>query len=147
MLTWTDERCDELRQMCASPERPSAGDMGRELGVSRNAIIGKVLRLGLELPNHGNVSPTGGRRIPGRPRKLRFQHKPPTAPQPPVEPAILPEPTGLEITFMQLQPHHCRYPSGEGRDILFCGATAIEDAPYCQFHSRVCYQPAKGARG
>lgn len=143
MFDWTDERCDELRRLQGM--NFSASQIGQRLGgITKNAVIGKLGRLGIQGKRGPKPAPKPA--TVAKQRKARFQ-TPPTAPQPPVEPVILPEPTGLQITFMQLEPHHCRYPSGEGRDILFCGTTALEGLPYCSFHSRVCYQPAKGARG
>ena len=45
-MTWTDERVDELSKLWASGYSASA--IGRMLGVSKNAVVGKTHRLGLE---------------------------------------------------------------------------------------------------
>lgn len=42
---WTPERIERLKQLRA--ESKSFTEIGRELGISRNAISGKVWRLGL----------------------------------------------------------------------------------------------------
>lgn len=140
---WDDAACAKLRRLWV-PDGPSARAIGAELGCSRNAVIGKAGRLELEPRSQGRP-PTSLKPRPKRTTK--FQHKTTPVRPPAGAPLVIEPPTGPQITFMQIEPHHCRYPSGEGSSILFCGATAIEDMPYCPFHSRVCYQPAKGARG
>lgn len=51
---WNFESCDRLRQLAA--EGLSASEIGRELGVSRSAVLGKARRLGVTI---------GGGRGPG----------------------------------------------------------------------------------
>ena len=47
-MSWTDERVETLKRMWA--EGQSASQIAKELGgVTRNAVIGKVHRLGLSL--------------------------------------------------------------------------------------------------
>src|SRR4028118_2052185 len=54
-MSWTDERVETLRRMWA--EGASASQIAKELGgVTRNAVIGKVHRLGLS-----NRAGPGGR--------------------------------------------------------------------------------------
>lgn len=42
-MTWTDERVAVLRKMRA--EGGSAGQIAREMGLTRNAVIGKLWRM------------------------------------------------------------------------------------------------------
>jgi GcrA cell cycle regulator len=37
------------------------------------------------------------------------------------------------VTFLELGPHHCRYPIGDPKttDFRFCGALRLDDKPYC----------------
>lgn len=57
-MSWTDERVETLKRMWA--EGQSASQIAKELGgVTRNAVIGKVHRLGLSNRNPGQ---TGGLR-------------------------------------------------------------------------------------
>lgn len=46
-LKWTPERVEMLRELVARGD--SAGQIGRSMGISRNAAVGKVMRLGLKL--------------------------------------------------------------------------------------------------
>ncbi|MBA3326407.1 MAG: GcrA cell cycle regulator [Rhodobacteraceae bacterium] len=76
-MSWTDERVETLRAMWA--EGKSASQIAKELGgVTRNAVIGKVHRLGLS-----NRGPNGD-----RPEE--------EAPAPAAEAATLPEPETVE---------------------------------------------------
>lgn len=142
MFDWTDERCDELRRLQGM--NFSASQIGQRLGgITKNAVIGKLGRLGIQGKRGPKPAPKPA--TVAKQRKARFQ-MPPTAPQPPVEHVMERCAAGLEITFMQLQPHHCRYPSGEGRDILFCGRTALDGFAYCPAHCRICYQAPQARR-
>ena len=84
-MSWTDERVETLKKMWA--EGQSASQIAKELGaVTRNAVIGKVHRLGLS----NRVGPSGG--------KDEDEVEVPVAPVPPpwVEPVREPEPVRVE---------------------------------------------------
>lgn len=53
-----------------------------------------------------------------------------------------------EVTFEQLQTHHCRFSYGEPRsiDFRFCGKPRWNGAPYCEAHCAVCYTPSHPVR-
>jgi len=68
-MSWTDERIDQLRQMW---ERGmTASQIAEELGgVSRNAVIGKAHRLGLQArPSPVKAAEAGRTAAPAQPRK------------------------------------------------------------------------------
>ncbi|MBN8290338.1 GcrA cell cycle regulator, partial [Rhodobacter sp. NTK016B] len=55
-MSWTDERVELLKKMWA--EGKSASQIAKELGsVTRNAVIGKVHRLGLSSRTTGDSEP------------------------------------------------------------------------------------------
>jgi GcrA cell cycle regulator len=61
-MSWTDERVETLKKMWA--EGQSASQIAKELGgVTRNAVIGKVHRLGLS--NRAGAGPEVGTAVPG----------------------------------------------------------------------------------
>ncbi len=63
-MSWTDERVETLKKMWA--EGQSASQIAKELGgVTRNAVIGKVHRLGLSNRTGGPVAGPGGSAAPG----------------------------------------------------------------------------------
>jgi GcrA cell cycle regulator len=126
----------------------SYGQIARELGhgLTRNAVIGKVHRLGLDRRGHA-FTPT--QKFPKAPRAPRFwKPKRILAPfkfikaKAEMEPETSPDP----VTLMQLKPRHCRWPLGEPRDpdMLYCGATKIEGYSYCGRHCEAAYQPRRG---
>ena len=66
-MSWTEERVETLKKMWA--EGQSASQIAKELGgVTRNAVIGKVHRLGLSNRINGSV--------PGRPEDAEMEDGP-----------------------------------------------------------------------
>lgn len=141
-MGWTDQRCDMLRAMCA--EGLAYSQIGAELGVSRNAAIGKAARLGIAKqdatprstprphPKHRPI-----KRVPWQPSvKLA---EPPPAPEP------MPDTPDEQIPPEQRRQLHeltnttCRWPVGTPGhdDFFYCGhesADLIGGRPYCPSH-------------
>ena len=46
------------------------------------------------------------------------------------------------VSFADLEPHHCRFPTGFGLDATYCGKTKVFGS-YCAAHARICYLPAR----
>ena len=95
-MSWTDERVETLKKMWA--EGQSASQIAKELGgVTRNAVIGKVHRLGLS-------NRVGGGVVEGEPPEVAAPMaapRPEPAPKPayvetPVRPAAAPERVATE---------------------------------------------------
>ncbi|MEO0486321.1 MAG: GcrA family cell cycle regulator [Pseudomonadota bacterium] len=79
-MSWTDERVEILKKMWA--EGQSASVIAKELGgVTRNAVIGKVHRLGLS-NRSGGASPAK----PAPEKKAKVAPKPAPAPEPEAKP-------------------------------------------------------------
>ncbi|MDR3510646.1 MAG: GcrA family cell cycle regulator [Caulobacteraceae bacterium] len=126
-------------------EGQSAAQIANRLGgVTRNAVIGKVHRLGLG----GRVSasaPSGHARRPAyraRPARARRASRPPIAPQAP----RAPEAPGLIVDLVDLGAHACRWPIGDPKHagFTFCGRPA--DGPYCPAHAAASVQPGTAWR-
>ena len=121
---WTAERVSLLQQLWASGA--TAGAIGAQLGFSRSAVLGKILRL-RRAPTSSAVPKAR------RARRRSKQSKPPlTAPR--SEPKRL-----LELTNTC-----CRWPVTRrgARGIFFCGAPEADLAggmPYCAYHMRRAY--------
>ncbi|MGO4907286.1 GcrA family cell cycle regulator [Pseudorhodobacter sp. W20_MBD10_FR17] len=101
-MSWTDERVETLKKMWA--EGQSASQIAKELGgVTRNAVIGKVHRLGLS--NRATGTPTKEEEAPVAP-KVEPVAKPvetPRAAEPkPVAPAPRPSTTPINPTVAQV---------------------------------------------
>lgn len=144
---WTDTRIKALVLMWG--EGLSSGQIARQLGgVTRNAVIGKLHRLGL-----------AGRAEPSRPAKRipPPRRRPSLAPQRftrarverlsdefvaihALAPLVMED--GLPLSVLTLKDHLCKYPIGhpDDPDFAFCGRAAAPDCPYCAEHNRLTHQ-------
>jgi GcrA cell cycle regulator len=136
-MGWTDERVEQLKALWT--EGLSASQIARVLGgVTRNAVIGKVHRLGLA----GRAGPTRSE----RPRHTSSHRSAPRAQ--PVEREIVEEdPVVLDdgsfVTVLSINDRMCRWPIGDPSEgeFHFCGHKPKEGSPYCEAHARKAYQP------
>ena len=143
-MGWTDERVEILKKLWL--EGLSASQIAKHLGgVTRNAVIGKVHRLGLS----GRAAPSQPARpvfkAPRAPRPIAHHPAPrrslePTPPSMPPVP-IIPEEPG-SATVLTLGAHMCKWPIGDpgNQDFHFCGNDSLDAAPYCEYHSGLAYQ-------
>lgn len=172
---WTDDRVSLLKKLWT--DGLSASQIAKQLGgVTRNAVIGKVHRLGL-----------AGRAAPSRPIKrvaapvVRLRPvlvasqpaeeiaptlaaipvtKPVSAQAPPVaepvaatiapkiaKPKAKPR-DGEIIGVLQLGPNMCKWPIGDpgDADFGFCGGHCGSSAVYCEEHAAIAFQPAMSRR-
>jgi GcrA cell cycle regulator len=163
-MSWTEERVELLRKLWL--EGLSASQIAAELshGITRNAVIGKVHRLGLS----GRVKSPGAASTTPRPKAAAPR---PAAPPRPIAPVVVgatalamkpmaapvvvarPEavvvPISERVTIMELREAMCRWPLGDptNPDFRFCGARTSEaGAPYCVAHAQLAYQPAQDRR-
>ena len=160
-MGWTDERVELLKKLWA--DGLSASQIAAELGgVTRNAVIGKVHRLGLS----GRA--TSSRSSNPRPRRthvpranrassLMFGTRGNVAlkPQYEAEFDLVPQPLQELViplheraTIMTLKEAMCRWPIGDPGepDFHFCGRKKCGTLPYCDHHARMAYQPAQARR-
>lgn len=149
-MGWTDERVELLKKLWQ--DGLSASQIAKQLGgVTRNAVIGKVHRLGLS----GRATPSKpARTVFKAPRPARPISAGPSAPRRIAEPlAMAPQqPTPVRYvdeapgtaTVLTLGAHMCKWPIGDPSqdNFTFCGRRSGE-GPYCQEHSQVAYQPAQ----
>ncbi len=78
-MSWTDERVELLKKMWN--EGHSASQIAKELGgVTRNAVIGKVHRLGLSNRNGPESEPTPAQAAPSTPEPEPIVEAPETTP-------------------------------------------------------------------
>lgn len=170
---WTDDRVELLKKLWT--DGLSASQIAKQLGgVTRNAVIGKVHRLGL-----------AGRAAPSRPIKRD------TTPIVRVKPALVasqaaidkvvvtpkyetimpiidiqpelvaaeiaPKPSkpkarvtrdGEIIGVLQLGSNMCKWPIGDpgDSDFGFCGSQCASSAVYCEEHAAIAFQPAMSRR-
>jgi GcrA cell cycle regulator len=142
---WTDARVETLKTLWR--EGLSAAKIARELGaVTRNAVLGKIHRLGLSgravAPRLGGQRPASVRPRPTL-RRIPRGPKPPVLP--PVDIAIPVEGPGLATSVLELGAHTCHWPIGDPKaaDFSYCGRGADELGPYCPAHRRIAHRPGK----
>jgi GcrA cell cycle regulator len=145
-MSWTDERVELLKKLWADGLSASqiAGELG---GITRNAVIGKVHRLGLS----GRAkSPSSSAPRVRKPRShmmrvSRTSMRGNTALALAFENII---PIGQRRTLLELNEDTCRWPIGDpaSAEFFFCGGKPLTGLPYCSYHSRVAYQPATDRR-
>jgi GcrA cell cycle regulator len=143
-MAWTDEKVERLSQLWK--EGFSAAHIARDMGdVTRNAVIGKLDRMGLTASSGGRVA----RVVPRTPRARRK----------PVVPRVALEDikplAADDLSVMTVKSHHCRWPvdrpGTEGTQ--FCGQP--KDGPnkdgvssaYCAAHRAAGTQPSLGRKG
>ncbi len=152
-MSWTDERVTTLKKLWL--DGLSASQIAKQLGgVTRNAVIGKVHRLGLS----GRAAPSQPARpafkaprparpvattMPSAPRRV-IAAEPASLPavaQQPSVPAFRAEEPG-SATVLTLGAHMCKWPIGDPSSdgFTFCGRRSSE-GPYCGEHARIAYQP------
>jgi GcrA cell cycle regulator len=127
---WTEEREAALRKWHGLGLSGSA--IAVQLGISRNAVLGKIDRLGLSSGEPRSAKPV--RQKPKVERKRPWMPLPET-----VELPAMPAAPKNAITLLELKSHQCRWPFGDG-PILFCGGDAVDGKPYCAGHCRVAYR-------
>jgi len=137
-MTWTTERVAMLRS-CLSAGL-SCAQIAGEIGVSRNAVIGKINRLGL---SRGRSTTASGPRIAAprrRPHVLtqRLALEAIFASESAAEDVVSAEPCSL----LNLAPHKCRWPIGKTgtAGLNFCGNVTAGGMSYCVGHARMAYR-------
>jgi GcrA cell cycle regulator len=143
---WSESNVVLLRDFVA--KGLSASQIAKELGgmthyyVSRNAVVGKIHRLGLRLEkSYEKYSRAQPRKQRQPPKTIVVKPKKVSLKEIARQIVALPEPDGPSIGFDELEPHHCRWPKeGAGMELRYCGATALDPHPYCPHHCLRAYQ-------
>ncbi|MEM9278029.1 MAG: GcrA family cell cycle regulator [Pseudomonadota bacterium] len=157
-MSWTDERVAILSKLWA--DGLSASQIAAELGgVTRNAVIGKVHRLGLS--GRAKPSSSGAKRVKRTTRSNGYNARPRTSARVPatnkadglnsaariaVEDMVAPESKKLEL--VELTDKTCKWPHGDPAtgDFHFCGNKTKDGMPYCEYHCRLAFQPTADRR-
>lgn len=163
LISWTDERVESLKKLWQ--EGLSASQIaGRLGGVTRNAVIGKVHRLGLSgrattsrQKSHRPRRPAAAtnKRLIAKPRfaqagntafRALYQNEGEAYVPPVIEELVIPEKERKFITT--LTDSCCRWPIGDPQhaDFHFCGKGKVNGLPYCEFHARRAFQPPQARR-
>ena len=159
-MEWNEESINKLRALWT--EGHSTAEIGRRMGVSKNAVVGKAHRLNLasrpspirrdgeKTPRRRQPRRAGGSTLPAlsvASAPMPVLEVPRLLERPPVERVIpvlraVPAPRpGARVT-------PCCWPIGEPgtRTFRFCDVDAIAGKPYCEDHSALAYVKVRDRR-
>ena len=151
-MDWTTEAIDQLRAYWA--EGHSTAEIGRRMGISKNAVVGKAHRL--NLPARPSPIRREAEGTAAAPRPAATPRRPVAAPAPapvreaaplrrletPAPVAVAPVPQAMVVRpFPRASARSCCWPLGEPGtpDFRFCTGNAMTGKPYCAEHASVAY--------
>lgn len=149
MQYWTQEKTDKLIQDWK--DGLSAALIADRLGgVTRNAVIGKAYRMGLDPRATYQRKPMPKRVLrPARIQPTRSSRLSLV----PVDATPLPPPHVTDIprvSMKEITDHQCKWPCDEFRSMtapMYCGCKRVPGLPYCENHARRAYQvPGMGQK-
>ena len=146
--TWTTDRIELLKSHFEAGL--TCREIAASIGVSRNAVIGKLARLHLTRgPARAEPRPTKAARERSRKSIPLLQYQILQAVYenalPTQEDPIVSE---TRCSLLELNDEKCHWPIGDpGQpDFFFCGGKTAASTPYCGYHGRVAYQPPAARR-
>jgi len=172
-MEWNDEIIVRLRGLWM--EGYSTAEIGRRIGVSKNAVVGKAHRLGLDArpspirrggPSEGPARPQAPRRVvgptlPPLPAGEALQHPEPLRRLPhvaetvpamersaPAAPAAAAAPQVRAVPPRASRLVACCWPIGEPGtpSFRFCDGEALPGKPYCAQHATLAYVKVRDRR-
>jgi GcrA cell cycle regulator len=164
-MEWSDETIARLKLLWA--EGLSTAEIGRRMGISKNAVVGKAHRLLLaSRPSPIRRESEGSR--PSRPAAARRVVGPTLPSFAAAPPASRPDPAGRSLPAAALSPAQslrpvvaprpltterrrnvaCCWPIGEPgtSSFRFCDAESIHGKPYCDTHAALAYVRVRDRR-
>ncbi|MCW8835412.1 MAG: GcrA family cell cycle regulator [Rhodospirillales bacterium] len=160
---WTPERIETLTELWG--QGLSAAEIGARLGITKNAVVGKVHRLALpKRPSPIKRERPAGKAAPKAATKPAAKAAKPARTSAPSAPAETAKPTaarkpapvakspakavpGQVITLNSLKSGMCAWPSGDPgtEEFHFCGEKIVPGKPYCADHCAKAY--VKSSKG
>jgi GcrA cell cycle regulator len=149
--TWTPERIEQLKSCVVTGL--TCSEIATEIGVSRNAVIGKLHRLGLSTGRSAGSPPRNRPPRARRPRpqrtflRLAFARAADGSVEPMPDLMLdAPVDSAHPCSLIDISEHKCRWPIGDpaAADFAFCANDAITGFAYCAGHARMAYRvPAR----
>jgi GcrA cell cycle regulator len=153
--TWTAERIELLKSHFEAGL--TCREIAADIGVSRNAVIGKLARLNLSRGEGAGERLSERRELPrarlprserprGRPSQRQIlQALQPAAEEPP-EMLLCGE---HRCSLLELSDETCRWPISDlgAEDFWYCGNKPAKGFPYCAGHARIAYHPGSRRHG
>jgi GcrA cell cycle regulator len=150
-MEWNEETIARIQALWA--EGLSTAEIGRRMGITKNAVVGKAHRLNLP------ARPSPIRRVPGEKSARRASIKRtvgPTLATLASSARPVPAPSRQPVVLRQVpsQPRPagrvsaCCWPLGEPgtKDFRFCGDPTVPAKPYCEEHAALAYVRVRDRR-
>lgn len=145
--TWTTDRVELLKSHFEAGL--TCREIAASIGVSRNAVIGKLSRLQLTR-GPGSAEPRPKRTAKERCSKSvpRLQYQMLRAVYEDQQPIEVPIESQHRCSLFELSNERCRWPISTpgAEDFCFCGNTPVDGMPYCTGHTRLAYRPGSRQR-
>lgn len=158
LVTWTDERVERLRSLYVAGKTAAAIAIELGGGITRNSVVGKIHRLGLNADKLLTEQERATRfaRLEEA-KRLRAERTAPKRKRQSEEAPrhsktlyqmFVQRPTddlaqrAKHIAFIDLEPQHCRFPYGLG-PYTFCGHDKADGSTYCPEHHLLCCTEVK----
>ncbi len=162
-MEWTEEQIETLRRLWT--EGLSTAEIGRRMGISKNAVVGKAHRL--HLPARPSPIRRRGDDSTPAPRQAQRSTRPTVPRASPLFSAVAARPAPLQaqaaaqsqrapapvVPMPRAEPLRtgnatCCWPIGEPGtpNFRFCGAPALVGKPYCAEHAAIAYVRVKDRR-
>ena len=160
-MAWTTDMIDNLKKLWK--KGLTTNEIAKELGVSKNSIVGKVHRLNLTSRpspikkkddefDTAVVSTSEEPEVEKKPAKSakKAQKEPEIIQQVDIQTIEITAPVAPKnkrgIKLSELDSHTCRWPIGDPKDdgFCFCGAKVRTGQTYCDEHAAIAYvKPGK----
>lgn len=120
-MSWTIDKIKQLKKLWTKGK--STVEIAKELGISKNSVIGKVHRLELT-----------ARPSPIKKKEVKV-----------ITPTQQKKKIVGKCHLMDLKSNTCRWPIGEpeNEDFHFCGKPTVTGKPYCEVHCKEAYTSLK----
>ncbi|MCL2427933.1 MAG: GcrA family cell cycle regulator [Alphaproteobacteria bacterium] len=163
-MEWTEDTISRLRALWSDGH--STAEIGRRLGISKNAVVGKAHRL--DLPARPSPIRRDGPRLGPRPgpRRVAGPTLPPlpsaerpapaiamapgrTEPRTPIPPPLANPPRALPLPSRPYgRTVACCWPIGEPgtKEFRFCDEISVPGKPYCARHVQLAYVKLRDRR-
>ncbi len=149
-MDWNEETIARIRALW--DQGLSTAEIGRRMGITKNAVVGKAHRLNLPA-RPSPIRRSQGERAPRRsaPRRVSGPTLPALKTAPPMLTAVRP-PVVLRPVVTQPRPvgrvTSCCWPLGEPgtKEFRFCGDPTVPAKPYCEDHVAVAYVRVRDRR-
>ena len=137
-MSWNQQKVDDLKKLWN--EGVATSRIGEQLGFTKNAVIGKAFRLGLERRQNSRKKTTQSHQVSSATMYRESISS--------TQPSVKKEPTRRREKFSFKKSivgtgnfKSCQWPIGDPqeKDFHFCEADTLTGKPYCQDHCDVAY--------